>query len=230
MPKGRKSNGRKGSRQSTDALIIASHKPTGSTTSVCRSDLVFRRQNFNLVQTPPRQLSNQIFWTQLSSDTQLNASNLTITETNFSFGISGFGGFSSLLAAFDQYCIYSIVCTFSSNANVSTPIRLHTALDYDSVANLGSKILLQAYGTYEFFSISGGGSTSAIRYLKPTIAPQVTSSGVPVPGGIGRTWIDSGYNSVTHYGLRTIVDTYVGSTTGLVEVSFSAICGFRNAI
>jgi hypothetical protein len=212
------------------SLQVSSNKPTGSTTSFPASDLKFRRQNFNLVQSPPRQLSNQIYWSRFKNDTTLNSSNISVTETNFLFTGGQFvGGSSNLFACFDQYCIHSVIATFTSNANVTTPIRLWTAIDYDSVANVG-KVGIQAFGSCAFHSLAGDGSTSGERLIYPCIAPQVTSSNLPVPAGVGRMWLDSGYPSVAHYGLRTIVDEWVNVATQTVEVTFTAIMGFRNSI
>jgi len=156
----------------------------------------------------------------------MNVNSSGIFELNFTFAISGFGGFSSLLSAFDQYCIYSVVCNFSSNVPTVQPIRLHTAIDYDSVSNLSSIIVMQGYSTYEMFSVASG--ASALRYIKPCIAPQVTSSNLPVAGGISRAWLDSGYSSVTHYGLRLITAAYAATVVDALEIQFTAICGFRN--
>lgn len=228
MTKNRKKGG--GSRKSAgvDSLIINSHKATGSTTTVVMSDIAFRRQNFNLVQSPPRSLSNQIHWAQISSDTQLSLSTLAATETNFAFTISQFNGFSSLLQSFDQYCIYSITCTFAATIGGTVGIRLYTALDYDNVTLIGKAALL-AFSTYQYTSLSSDGSNSLVRYLKPCIATQVTNSSLlPAAGGVARTWIDSSFSTILHYGLRCIIDTVASSTSGTVEVSFTALCGFRN--
>lgn len=226
----RKKGGSSKKAGSVDSLIINSHKATGSTTTVVRSDISFKRQNFNMVSKPPRSLSNQTYWVQLSADTTLSASNLTVTETNFTFTASGFNGFSSLLSAFDQYCIYSVVATFSCMSNVTTPVRLYTALDYDSTALIG-KAALQTFSTFEFTSLSGDGSTSLVRYVKPCLATQLTNSSIlPVPAGVSRAWIDSGYPTILHYGLRTIIDTWVNISSNVVELSFTGILGFRNNV
>jgi len=209
-----------------DREIVNSHKLTGSTTTVVASDLNSKRQNFNIVQRPPRSFMNQIFWAQMSAQTQLSCTGTTFVEQNQFFTLSLWPEYAQATSFFDQYCIYSICAGFSYIGNATTPVRVHTAIDYDSVANLGSISAIQNYGTYELLSITQ--DTSGIRYLKPTIAPQVTSSNVPVPGGIGRAWLDSAYPNVQHYGLRMITDTWVSTGSAVVNVVYTAVVGFRN--
>lgn len=230
MPKNRRKRAsRSSSNSSAVKMVVSSNRPTGSTTSFPSSDLRLRRQNFNIIQTPPRSLSNQIFWTMEKYDAQYNVSSTGISEYNLYFTANLWPGTAALLAAFDQYCIHSIVATFSSNANVTTPFRIWTAIDYDSVSALGSKLLIQQFSTCVFASIAGDGSTSAERLLFPCIAPQVTSGVTPVPGGISRAWIDSAYPSVNHYGLRMIFDSWINTGVSAIEVTYTAIFGFRNS-
>lgn len=209
--------------------IVQSNRPTGSTTSFPNQDLVFRRQNFNIVQNPPRQLSNQIWWGQFKYDTQFNASSTGISENNVWFQASTFSAVTNFLSCFDQYCIHSVVVTLSSTSVVTVPMRVWTAIDYDSVAALGSKLGIQGFGTCAFHSIAGDGSTSAERLLYPCVAPQLTnSSSLPVPAGVARAWVDSAYPTIQHFGFRSIIDTYYNSSAAL-EVTYTAIFGFRNS-
>jgi len=228
--RGRRASGRKTQASSTDMLIINSHKATGADTTTVRSDIAFRRQNFNIVQTPPKSLSNQIYWLQTSTDVQLNASSTGPTENNYAFTAANFPEFADYVSCFDQYCIYSFVFTFAYMGNASQPVRLYTALDYDSITAVG-KTGIQGFSTYQFSVLSSNGSTSLIRYLKPCISSyQLSSSAVPYPSGIQRAWIDCAYSSIAHYGLRTIIDQWVSTANNVVELSITAVFGFRNAI
>jgi len=231
MPKKGKGKGRKsGSAPASMRLFVSSNRPTGSTTSFPSEDLVFRRQNMNIVQTPPRQMSNQIFWTKFKADTQITVSSTAISENNYAFTASFFTGSTTFLSSFDQYCIHSVVVTISSNANVSTPFRVWTAIDYDSVGAIGLAAI-QNYSTCAFASVAGGGDSSHERLLYPCVAPQVTnSSNLPVPGGVGRMWLDSAFPTVNHYGIRTIIEPWVSTGASAVEVTFTGIFGFRNGI
>jgi hypothetical protein len=162
-------------------------------------------------------------------DAQYNLSSTGISEYNLYFTASLWPGTTALLAAFDQYCIHSIVVTLTSNANVTTPIRAWTAIDYDSVSSLGSKLLIQQFSTCAFASIAGDGTTSAERLLYPCLASQLTQGITPTPSGVVRSWVDSGYPNVNHYGFRMIFDQWINTGVGAVEVTFTAIMGFRNS-
>jgi len=224
---------KRGSRRSgktknynVDREIVNSHKLTGSTTTIVASDLNMRRQNFNIVQRPPKNIGNQIFWCQFSTQTQLSVSGTTFVESNQTFTLNLWPEYTQATAFFDQYCIYAVCCQYSYIGNATTPVRVHTAIDYDSVTAVGSVSGIQNFGTYALLVITQ--DTSGERFIKPCIAPQVTSSNVPVPGGIGRSWIDSAYPAVAHYGLRMITDTWVSTASNVVNVVYTAICGFRN--
>jgi hypothetical protein len=184
----------------------------------------------NIVQSPPKQLSNQIVWTKFKTDQQISVSNISTTETNVDFTAAAFSGAANFLAAFDQYCIHSVIITMSSNANVTTPFRVWTALDYDSTSVIGKNGIL-AFSNCCFASLAGGGDTSHERLLYPCVAPQVTgTSFLPQAGGVGRLWLDSAYPNIIHYGFRSIVDTWVNVSTQAIEITYTAVFGFRNGI
>jgi len=232
----RRGTGSSSGENSVDKSIINSHRVTGSTTTIVQSDLTQKRQNFNLVSRPPRNISNQIYWVELSNDSQLRVSSTGISEVNFAFQCSNISTFANLAACFDQYCLYSVTASFSSmsfagTTGVNAPFRLYTAIDYDSNSALGSKLLLQGYGSFEFAALAQDGASSFIRYVKPCLSyAQESSALLPVPSGILRAWIDSAYPSITHYGIRTIVDTYPSTISAAIEVSFTYVLGFRNNI
>jgi hypothetical protein len=232
---GKKSGARRGKTgNSADKAIVGSHKVTGSTTTIVRSDLTHKRQNFNLVSAPPRNIPNQTYWIEISNDSQIGVSSTGITEANFAFQASNISSFANFAACFDQYCLYSVCVSFASmsfagTTGVNAPFRLYSAIDYDSVAVLGSKLLLQAYGSFEYAALAQDGASSFMRYVKPCLSyAQESSTLLPVPSGISRAWIDSAYPSITHYGLRTIVDTYPSTIAAAIEVSFTYVIGFRN--
>jgi len=224
----RPGKGKRGGKGSNvDANIINSHKATGSTTNVVRSDLTTRRQNFNIIGSPPKNFFTQTFWNEFTIDTQLSVNAISVGEANFSFTAAQFPGTTSFLAAFDQYCIYSVTCTYSLIQSADLIIRIYTAIDYDSVTNIG-KAGIQAFSTFNYTNLTQ--NDSLVRYLKPCIAPQVTSSSLPVAGGISRAWIDSGYSSVAHYGLRNVIDIGATSINSIINLSFTAVFGWRNSI
>lgn len=214
----------------TDALILASHKPTGSSSNVVRSDLILRRQNFNVVQRPPKQLGNQIFWCEMSTDNLLNVSLIGPTEFNTTVSASAFVPFTAAASFFDQYCIYAITVTITSMlVEVTYPaLQVYTAIDYDSVSNIG-KSGIQGYTSMNYTSLAPGGVNSITRFIKPCISSQITNtSNLPVPAGVQRAWLDVAYPSIPHYGFRSLTDTFVANVTGAMHVTFTAVMGFRN--
>jgi hypothetical protein len=193
---------------------------------------MLKRQNFNVVQSPPKQLSNQIYWAQLSTDDLISLSSTAVTEQNVAFNPSNFQGFSNLVAAFDQYCIYAVTITIATTVVEASfgAVQCYTAIDYDSNTAIG-KAALEGFSSFNYTSLGPGGQSSLIRFVKPCIAPQVTnSSSLPVPGGVGRQWLDSAYTTVLHYGFRNIFDVYSSNVTNAVHRVYTGIFGFRNNI
>jgi len=221
-----KGSGR-GGKGNVDAMIVNSHKATGTTTNVVRSDLSSRRQNFNIVSPPPKNFFTQTFWCELTIDTQFSVNAISIGEANQLFTAALFPGTTAFLAAFDQYCIYMVTATYSLIQSADLIVRIYTAIDYDSVTNIG-KSGIQQFSTFNYTSLTQ--NDSLVRVVKPCIAPQVTSSNLPVPGGIGRAWLDSGFPNVSHYGIRNVIDVGASSIANIINVSYTAVFGWRNNI
>jgi hypothetical protein len=215
------------SSSAVDRLIIGSAKATGSTSNIVDSDLRLKRQNFNIVTSPPRSLGNQTFWAKLSLDLSFGISNVSVSENNFALLYSSFNGYSGSASFFDQYCMYGVTCTFTSNLTSGVAIYLMTAIDYDNIANIGIAGI-QSFTSFNECVLGGNAADSLVRFLKPCVAPQVTSSNLPVAGGVGRMWLDVAYPSVQHYGMRVVIPVSASTTAGAVSCTVSAIFGFRN--
>jgi len=229
--RGRRSSGRKTKDSyNVDREIINDARASGSTTSVISSDVSNRPQNFNITQRPPKQIGNQIFWGRFSFDTQATTSTSGPTEINYNFLANQFNGVSGFLGVFDQYCIYAVTMTWFglTFASPGNPIRLMTALDYDNSNAVGSSGI-QAFSSYNETMLAE--NTSLVRMVKPCVSPVISgSTGAGVLGsGITRQWIDAAAQSIPHYGIRSVYPG-VFSGTSTVEISVSAIFGFRNNI
>jgi len=231
--KSKKNEGGGASKNAVDAEIVRSHMVTGSTTTLVKSDMTMKPQNFNIVQKPPRNFFTQTFWAQLTAaDSAVTTASSAITETNYYFAISNFNGGSNYLSAFDQYCIYSVIATFSygsENATIlsnNSNVRVHTALDYDNVVNIGLPSL-QTFSTYEAATIAP--NTSLMRYVKPCLASYQYNGTSPVSSGVQRQWCDSTSPGIQHYGVRVIMGPTPAGTLNIIH-SFTAVCGFRNGI
>jgi len=162
-------------------------------------------------------------------DLTTNISSTGITEINTAFLGSNFNGFANAAQFFDQYCIYGVTATINTliSTSVGGPVQCYTAIDYDSVSLVG-KTGIQSYSSCNYTALSPGALDSVVRLVKPCIAPQVTSSSLPVAGGVSRQWLDIAYPSVQHFGLRSVLDIYSSNVTAAVHYSFAAVFGFRN--
>jgi hypothetical protein len=228
----RDSNNKSSGGRSVDDEIIKSHLVTGSTTTLVSSDLRSRPQNFNIVQRPPRNLFTQTYWTTLSNVVQVTSSVSAITEYNISFAANSFTGSAGYLATFDQYCIYMLIVNFAylqENSAVTSSVqnvRIHTALDYDNAANIGLNPLM-SFSSYSASEL--GPNTSLVRSVKPCVSDTLYGSGTTTGSGLRRTWIDSAFPTIVHYGVRSILGQTVVSTV-TIDIGLTAIFGFRNGI
>jgi len=234
MPKSKRKNNKRGGGGSNtvDRYVVNSHKMTGSTTQINPSDFKSPSANrWMLTQSPPKNFAQQIHWVELTYSTVLGASSTGPTEANAYFNANFFNGFSDFSDCFDAYCLYSVTCAYVSIASGSTsgpPIRLHTAIDYDNTTNIGLPTIME-FTSYQLDVLVATGNTSAIRYVKPAVAIQVqnATTGLPVPGAIGRCWLDMAYSGTAHYGIRQIVDQFPTNTSSAVNVNYTGLFGFR---
>jgi hypothetical protein len=227
--KNRKESGKSPNSSATDSIIINSAKSSGSATSVVKSDLTNRPQNFNIVQKPPKQIGNQIYWVKLSYGYQTTVGSSLPTESNFYFTLNSFQGYNNFTSAFDQYCMYSVTASVLPQLVTSTTgnVVCYSAIDYDNNNTIGTGI--QSYSSFNSTVLNN--SDSLIRFVKPCISTVLSgSSGVGVFGsGIGRAWVDCAATSIPHYGLRFYFLSTIGGTA-TINFEFSAVIGFRNSI
>jgi len=229
-PKSRRAKGKRAgakSGNSVDRLMTGLARATGSTTTVIPADMNQRRQNFNLVQSPPKNFMTMIYWVRESVAAPISLASTTtvVSENNFSFTLNSLSNVSSLTTVFDQYCIYSVTVTFtygSINTGFLAPLDLYTAIDYDNTTNIGLSGI-QNFASYNESIIVPG--TSLVRTVKPCVA-LAAYTGAFTGYTTGRVWIDCNSTTVNHYGLRTIIGI-AGSALAL-SVSTSYIVGFRN--
>lgn len=243
MPRKRGKSTRKGSRtpaSGSDASFLLQFQGlsmSGNPAFTASNPEDVRRRRFGalITQTPPRTISNQIFWFKHQSQATVTTSLTAITETNLTFSLttlpSAQVGAISLL--FDQYCIHS-VCVSVSNAGGATgatflgePVQVITAIDYDSTANLGSIPLLQSYESSLTSTLPAG--YNAVRTFQPCVATAMWNTSANVIGGVGRYWIDSAYQTIAHYGFRAIANNTPSAVVAL-DYTYSLIIGVRNSI
>jgi len=222
--RGRGRRGRRRGGPPVDRELVNSIKATGANSTTVATDLIDRRQNMNLVQTPPKQIGNQIYWVKENVLTTFNTSTSTYVENNWAFTLTGLNDYSNLTSVFDQYCIYSVAASFSVDglSPVGVSISLLTALDFDNVAAVGP------VGIAGFSNCSEtliGPSSSLVRYVKPCIA-LAAYTGTFTGYATQRCWLNCSSPSILHYGLRSVGLQTNASFT--VRVVFEYVVGFRN--
>jgi hypothetical protein len=207
-----------------DAEIVNLAKATGSTTVVIRDDLSRYRQNMEIVQIPPRNFSSHITWIRESVVyTSYATSSTSYAEQNFQFNLSSLPNVSSIVAMFDQYCIYAVTVTITNAQSSPSEITMLSAIDFDSVANVGPSGIVN-FGSYNMSLLTQ--STSLVRMVKPCIAV-AAYSGTFTSYTTNRSWLDSNSTGVLHYGVRTIaLQTSSGSVP--FTVSHDYVIGLRN--
>jgi len=223
--KGRSNGGKNGNR--TDNLILQTSKQSGSLTSTVRYDLSMRKQNFNLTQTPPKQIGNQIYWFKETVWFTFNTSTSTFFEQNFSFTLNQLQDSSSIAAIFDQYCIYAVTANISIDTTTSNPqlciVDLLSGIDYDSTSAIGPSGL-QVYNTCNQARLTT--DTSHARFVKPCIAPAVYNGSTFTGYGVSRSWLDSQSTNIPHYGLRFVF--FQTNNVITIRASLEYVIGCRN--
>jgi len=224
--RGKKGNRGRKSVNPVDANLVQMARATGSNTNVVRDDLTERRQNFNLVQTPPKNFMSQIHWVRQSvlQPSAYSTSATLVNEVNFGFILNAIQNVSAYTTVFDQYCIYSATVTFTYGQSAQQlPIQMFTAIDYDNVANTGLSGISAFSSCNESIIVPG---SSLVRFVKPCVALSAYT-GAFTGFTTGRTWIDCNSTTVVHYGIRSVA----APTTSIVtySVDYSLVIGFRNA-
>jgi hypothetical protein len=223
-PKNQRSRRTKRQSAPVDRELVNSVKATGANTTTVASDLIDRRQNMNLVQTPPKQLGNQIYWLKEIIISTVTTSTTTYVESNVSFTLAMFNDYSSLTSVFDQYCIYSAAVSYSIDGNspVGVSASVLTALDYDNNANIGP-VGIAGYNNCSETLL--GPSTSLVRYVKPCLALAAYTTSF-TGYATTRCWLNSNSPSIQHYGVRFIA--LQTNATFPIRVTIELVAGFRN--
>jgi len=236
MPKGKKKKGKGGGKSGGDRMVlkqlVTSH-PGAAKADVndVPEDYTSAPQNFNLVQHPPKNMRKQIHWIEGTSRTQFSTSAIgAVVENNLVLTFSAIPDSASYVAVFDQYCMYAAVMRLMLQTPVmvstTVPGRLHTALDFDNVNNIGSENAIQQFSTCNTTELVGGKAVE--RVIKPTLAPAIWAGGAFSGYGVSRMWLNSSAPGIPHYGFRVL---HAGGNVALtIDVIITYIVGLRNNI
>jgi hypothetical protein len=197
--------------------------------TVNKSDLIVRPPSNSIPNRVPRSVSNQVFWDVVKSRATVTVSTSAITELNYSAALSAHPQASSFQAIFDQFCIPQFSVTWYNTTppggGQSEPI-LHTALDFDNIANLGSIANIDDYATCMVKNFPTGSSFT--RSVQPCVKPTINATS---SAGVTKMWLDcSTASSVAHTGIRSIWETIQGSTSLVVVYEITIWFCFRSIV
>jgi hypothetical protein len=195
-------------------------------------DLSRSRRSLCITQTPPKSLSNQIFWTKLVYTKVVAFTASANIEVPISFRLSDFPGSSDFRSGFDEYCLYAVSVSatvtdllFSSSVSQDS-IRYASAIDYDNVGT-GYGIGIQNYSSYKATMLSP--TNSQTRMIQPCVAAATYAAGSLGPNQVARVWLDSTYTGVDHYGYKGLYyqDSFA---SGNISLLVTAWVGWRVAV
>jgi len=144
----------------------------------------------------------------------ITTSTSVVTESNYVFALNNFPNYTNYTNEYDQYVIWSVEASIEWSVppgGTAATGQVHSAIDFDNTAALGTIQLLEDYATHKVQNLKPGSVTR--RMCKPCVS---TSTGSASLGGVARQWIDSAYPAVSHYGLRFIISATGQALTGTV--------------
>jgi len=193
------------------------------TMPINKSDLSIKPPSARIPTNVPQQIANALFWdvTNVRSSMAYTAG---ITETNFAFSLASHPKVANLQAIFDQWTIPLVSVTWMNmyppGAAVNLP-ELHTAIDFDGIATLGSIAALDQYDSVVVTPMADGKKYT--RSVRPANVSTLTGGSGNVPG----TWCDVATPSVNFNGIRSIINVTSAIATGAVVIEYTCWFAFR---
>jgi hypothetical protein len=202
---------------------------SGADDHLITEDFRHRPPSSTFSATPPKTLTNQIYWHRCVISDQVTTNTTTITESNIAFTASNaMQQTATFLALFDQYYLAEVFVTIANNTLVSSTSvsmpQIYTAIDYDNVTNLGGVNLLSGYSTCNSTTLGPGKSLT--RYLKPVVAPSLGGTG---SAGVARIWVDNAFNAIPFFGFRQITQNTPAGAQSL-DRTWTCTWAFRNTV
>jgi len=234
MPSKGKNKGKEKGVPKNDRFFVASHHEAArADVHFTTSDLGRKPISMLLTQSPPKRIQDKITWIETSYLASLSIPAFgSLLETNQNFQLSQIPLFASWQALFDQYCIYSAMVRFSVAIGGASPAafgRITTAIDYDSGAAVGSSTALLGFNSADSSDVIIGKSYE--RFVRPCITTLATggSSSSATGNTVTRSWIDSAFPSVPHFGVRCICDGNLNTVPLTLIILTTLQIGFRNS-
>jgi hypothetical protein len=175
------------------------------------------------------------FQTQLTAVAQQAS---VVVLGGLSFNTTQFTDITNILSAFDEYQIWAIKVKFIPTVTAVTPYasasyipgELTTVVDLDDVGYPSTIVEMLSYNT----AIQVGPSQSVTRCWRPKISVPAYGAGAfssycNLTPDKEMGWIDNGYPSVQHFGLKYGIQAGAAAQTNLTiwAVVATAYCHFR---
>lgn len=184
-----------------------------------KGDLRCKPPSGQIPSSVPRNIPSMLAWDIVKFDTVIAISTSQV-ETNFLFTLTQHPQAAQWTALFDQWCIPQASVTFRTEmppgTTQSVPM-LYTALDFDSLGNLGSISSIEDFSTCQVTSMSPGRSVT--RSIKPCVKMSVQTGGSNTNASLGRVWQDSGSPGTSWFGIRSIIGPTSSSGFNLIATS-----------
>jgi hypothetical protein len=164
-----------------------------------------------------KRINRQVVQDLVSYRSTITTGSGGITETNFNWNLNSNPLGSSWQVLFDSWMItkakIQLTSTQGPGSTASIPI-VHTAIDYDSINNIGT---LQFIDEFENLVVKPiGPGRQFTRTITPATSPDI---GGQSGGGTGASWVDTAFPSINFYGYRTMFETASSGSTISVEVT-----------
>jgi hypothetical protein len=193
-----------------------------------RADLRVKPPSLRIPNGVPRNINSLITWdvVKIRGSTATSAS--ALTEINQNANLSAHPQATSWQSLFDQWCIPLFSCTFYSlepPGSTGNVVELHTAIDFDNIATLGSLTALDDFGTSQVDTLVL--NKSVTRSCKPCIK---LASGSNTLAVMGRQWCDCAQLNTQWNGIRAIAGIASSGSSNTIISEVTIVYAFRNAI
>jgi len=237
MPKGRKGKKKGRKPPSTDSVFVReNHSAPWADVQFDPADLGRRPMSMALVQHPPKRIEDGIYWMKKTVTATLGvASGGGITELGIAPSLGNFSESAQFVALFDQYCIYSLIARAKLEVT-NLPVveatfgRILSCVDFDSIGAISTENAYLEFSSAQSSELTIGKSYE--RFCKPCITVVTGSSNVTTNTGLAmtRSWVNTSQTAIPHFGFRFAT---IGNNTAanqVVNITITAILGFRNGV
>jgi len=180
---------------------------------VNRTDLKLKPPSPSIPQGIPKNVSSQIFWDVVKIRTKYDTSLTGDYNYAFAPSLQSHPQFSQLIPLFDQWCIPQFSVTWMAltpPGSTGTVIELHTAIDFDNVANL----TLQQIDQFDCARVD---TLVDNKKVTRTCRPRnKTTVGGTANAGVTATWVDSAVSATPWFGIRSIIAMSYGLSQSVV--------------